>query len=176
MEEINSQPQPHAEWSQNQLEECAMLLLTQFMELQELQASTIPPLLMNKVSQDNHSMESETCWFFPKEHLITHCCVSVRVHSISKLCEMSLNLNFKRNATPTYSGFWPQTSTSPRALLKTEVRSKQRLSPAELEQLRPRTSVVRCVEMFQSERWTKDMETTLLLWLTSRMSVQVLTT
>ncbi|KAG7216099.1 hypothetical protein INR49_007851 [Caranx melampygus] len=64
LEGINSQPQSHtcsnlAVWSQNQLEECAMLLLNHFMELQELQASKVPLLLMNKSAQHLQALRDE---------------------------------------------------------------------------------------------------------------------
>lgn len=39
-------------WSQHQLEDCSVLLLTHLMELQEVKASALLPALMDKVSQD----------------------------------------------------------------------------------------------------------------------------
>lgn len=101
---ISSEP---AMWSQHQLEDCSLLLLTHLMELQEVQASALLPRLMDKVSHDNHSIQS-------KDSTITHTvtvkiiCVSVRVHSVSKLCETSMNLNFKHSATQTHSSSWSQ--------------------------------------------------------------------
>lgn len=57
---ISSQP---GIWSQHQLEDCSLLLLTHLMELQEVQASALLPALMDKVSQDNHGIQSKesTC-------------------------------------------------------------------------------------------------------------------
>ncbi len=59
---ISSEP---AMWSQHQLEDCSLLLLTHLMELQEVQASASLPALIDKVSQDNYSIQS-------KDSTITH--------------------------------------------------------------------------------------------------------
>lgn len=85
-------------WSQQQLEDCSLLLLTHLMEFQEVQASAVLPALMDKVSQDDHSMQSKDYTIISG---LFH--VSLRVHSVSKLCARSLNLNFKHSATPTHS-------------------------------------------------------------------------
>ncbi|XP_056243135.1 uncharacterized protein LOC130176210 [Seriola aureovittata] len=68
LEEMNSQPQPRmqahicsklAVWSQHQLEDCALLLLTHFLELQEVQASTVLPVLMDKSAQHVQVLRDE---------------------------------------------------------------------------------------------------------------------
>ncbi|XP_042267690.1 uncharacterized protein LOC121897345 [Thunnus maccoyii] len=62
------QPQPQmqahigstlAEWSQHQLEDCALLLLTHLLELQEVQASALLPALMNESTQHLQALRDE---------------------------------------------------------------------------------------------------------------------
>lgn len=81
-------------WSQHQLEDCSMVLLTELIELQELQASVVLPTIIDKVSQGSHCIQSEDSTIM---HGLFY--VSVRVHSMSKLCEMSMNLNLEHSAT-----------------------------------------------------------------------------
>lgn len=85
-------------WSQDQLEDCSLVLLTELIELQEVQASVVLPALIDKVSQCSHTIKS-------KDSTIMHVFfyVSARVHSVSKLCEMSMNVNLKHSAAPTHS-------------------------------------------------------------------------
>ncbi|XP_071356635.1 uncharacterized protein [Trachinotus anak] len=68
LEETNFQPQPHmqahictkpAVWSQHQLEDCALLLLTHLLELQEVQVSTLLPVLLGKSAQHLQVLRDE---------------------------------------------------------------------------------------------------------------------
>lgn len=46
-------------WSQDQLEDCSLVLLTELIELQEVQASVVLPALIDKVSQCSHTIRSK---------------------------------------------------------------------------------------------------------------------
>ncbi|XP_036963433.1 uncharacterized protein LOC119024600 isoform X3 [Acanthopagrus latus] len=56
----NPQPQHQANmWSQQQLEDCSLLLLTHLMEFQEVQASAVLPALMDKSAQRVQALREE---------------------------------------------------------------------------------------------------------------------
>lgn len=104
--EIQLRMEPHMSsnpvmWSQHQLEDCALILLTHLLELQEVQASALLPELVDMVSEDNQRFTA----FLEKAGLLEtlYLCVSVRVCSISTFCKPSMILNFKHGATPTCS-------------------------------------------------------------------------
>lgn len=159
------QPQPHIqahtgtlkEWPRHQLEDCAMLFLTHLLEYQEVQATALLPALIDKVSQHNHSIQSNPKQNSVIKHKNLEICVSVRVHSISKLCEMSMNLNFKQSSTPTCTNSLSQMSRLHQALYsiliqtwpKVTARSKSQLSPAAEGLLSPKASVLSHLELWQ---------------------------
>ncbi|XP_030282130.1 uncharacterized protein LOC115586861 [Sparus aurata] len=58
--QTNPQPQHQANtWSQQQLEDCSLLLLTHLMELQEVQASAVLPALTDKSAQRVQALRDE---------------------------------------------------------------------------------------------------------------------
>lgn len=169
--QTNPQPQHQANtWSQQQLEDCSLLLLTHLMELQEVQASAVLPALTDKVSRDDHSMQSKD---YTKAITGLFFYVSVRVHSVSKLCEMSLNRNFKRSATPTHSNSW---SLMP-ILLQTSTRiaamSKSLPSPAAAEQSMPQEAATSQLKLWWWIQSVVTAESWMEFRLTDRTSVQV---
>ncbi|CAK6951145.1 uncharacterized protein LOC121897345 [Scomber scombrus] len=63
--QLQPQPQMHehigtlTEWSQHQLEDCALLFLTHLLELQEVQATALLPALMDKSTQHLQALQDE---------------------------------------------------------------------------------------------------------------------
>lgn len=99
------QPHPHMGshissemCSQRQLEDCSQLLMAQLIELQEVQASAVLSALTDQVSACRHSVRSKDSTLTRGVFYLT-----LRAHIASKLCGMSINLNFRRLAAPTRS-------------------------------------------------------------------------